>query len=471
MKKTLLSALAAAALYADTTELEALKNQLSQMEEAIRSMQQKIETLEKASAPAAAPSEGEARSHPLHTADTHGDDALEFGLVIDASYVSRSKKDEIVEHLELPGIAHGLFAPHNHNGAGHPPFNAQNGFNFNYAEMALRSTLSEHLDAQALFHFSENGVGIEEAFFAAHALPYGIDLKGGKFLSDFGYLNGQHHHEWSFSDMPLVYEAFLGNHGINEIGVQLQWTAPTETYLMAGIEALQGKNESMFGHSAVTNPQYDETDPTTGEPFLASSAAQPSLYVGYVKTGFELGSTSLLAGASWAHGNTRIDHFSDEEPYAISGKSDLFGLDLTLEHRFENASHLSWQSEWLYRDMEGVYFENDGTATTPSPIRKKQAGYYTQLLYTPFEAWSIGGRYDHIYRNDVIQNGTDMELPSDMDQYSAMIEFAPSENARYRLQYTHSNAFFNEAMERQNLDSLIMSVTLELGSHGEHHHE
>jgi hypothetical protein len=51
--------------------------------------------------------------------------------------------------------------------------------------------------------------------------------------------------------MPLVYESFLGMHGINEKGVQFQWTAPTSTYLMLGLEVLQGENEQMFGNEAI----------------------------------------------------------------------------------------------------------------------------------------------------------------------------------------------------------------------------
>lgn len=119
---------------------------------------------------------------------------------------------------------------------------------------------------------------IEEAYVTSRNLPYNFRARGGKFLSDFGRLNNQHHHIWNLSDMPLVYEAFLGNHGINEIGAQLQWVTPLPHYLMIGVEALQGKNEGMFGQAAINNP-IDGKE----EEILAGSAAQPSLLVGYEK--------------------------------------------------------------------------------------------------------------------------------------------------------------------------------------------
>ena len=462
MKKLLLSSLAAAALCANDTELQSLKAQMAQMEAMMKAMQAKIDTLENAkAAPVAAQTESQPASILPETARTVASN-LDLSLILDASYVVRSKKDEVAQHLELPGIAHGLIGSHSHDGHEHATYNAGNGFNLNYAEMAVHSTVDPYLDADAVFHFSEEGVEIEEAYVTSRNLPYSLRARGGKFLSDFGRLNNQHHHAWSFSDMPLVYEAFLGNHGINEIGAQLQWIAPTENYLMFGVEALQGKNEAMFGNGAIANP-YD------AEENLAASATQPSLLVGYVKTSADIGNTTILAGASIANGKSRLDHFDDETPHAFAGESDLYGLDLTVKHYFNSYSSLTWQSEWLQRDMEGIQFkDDDGDLTTDDMLtpamHKKQAGYYTQLVYAPDANWKIGARYDNIYKNDI--NGVDST--GDLDQYSAMVEYNTSEFARYRLQYTHSNALFNEDGMRQNLDSLIFSVNVALGTHAAH---
>jgi hypothetical protein len=470
MKKTLLSTIAAVALAAnDTTELESLKAQMAQMQQLMQTMQQKINTLETAKKPAATAvetSNDTTAGSSFMAATEKAASLLDLSLILDASYVSRSKKDEALQHLELPGVAHGLIGSHSHGEHSHATYNASNGFNLNYAEMAIHSTVDPYLDADAVFHFSENGVEIEEAYFTTTTLPAGLRLRGGKFLSEFGRLNNQHHHYWSFSDMPLVYEAFLGNHGINEIGAQLQWTAPTDTFLMFGFEALQGKNEAMFGQAAIANP-YDE------EELLSGSAPQPSLLVAYAKTSFDIGNTSLLAGASYANGKSRLNHFEDEEPHAFAGESDLFGIDFTLKHYFDSYSSLTWQSEWLYRDMEGTQFaDQDGDLTTEdmatASMHKKQAGYYTQLVYAPNQSWKVGARYDNVYQNDVIANGADQNKPKNMEQISAMVEYNSSEFARYRLQYTHSDALFNEEEQRQNLDSVIFSVNLAIGRHGAH---
>lgn len=476
MKKLLLSTMAAASLIANDTELNNLKNQMEQMSQLMKTMQNKINTLETVKPAQIAQPTQVAKS--TDSADTFmqkspnlirdfmpasgivNNSNLGLSLIVDASMVSRSKKDEELAHMGLPGIVHSLIGEGGHEGHNHATYDAQNGFNLNYAELGFTGTVDPNLDASVFLHFYDGGVEVEEAYFTSRELPYNLRLRGGKFLSDFGRQNNQHHHAWQFSDMPLVYEAFLGNHGIQEIGAQLQWIAPTPNYLMFGIEALQGKNEYMYGHKAIVN----------GEDTLAKSANQPSLLVGYVKTAADIGDTTILAGASIANGKTRTnDHIDETDGHAVAAESTIYGLDLTVKHFFDSYSSLTWQSEWLYRDMKGTEFVNNGSSIDTESLRKQQAGYYTQLVYAPDQSWRMGLKYDNIYQNDVYADGEDQNKPRNMDQYTAIVEYHSSEFARYRLQYSHSNALFNEAGDqRQNLDSLIFSVNIALGRHNAH---
>ncbi|MEN8147782.1 MAG: hypothetical protein ABFR02_09210, partial [Campylobacterota bacterium] len=138
----------------------------------------------------------------------------DISLITDFSYVYRNMDNSELGHLEIPGVAHGILGSHAHDEHSHATYNANNGFNFNYAELILSSNVDPYFSMDAVFHFSEHGVEIEEAYFTTSALPAGLRLRGGKLLSEFGRLNSQHHHYWDFGDMPLVYEAFLGSHGI-----------------------------------------------------------------------------------------------------------------------------------------------------------------------------------------------------------------------------------------------------------------
>ncbi len=473
MKKIVLSAFAATTIYANDTEIEALKAQMEQMSKMMQSMQAKIDRLEKEKSQTVASKSTENEEEKSATTQSVSQKSiasatslLNPSLIVDMAYVSRNIPDEKIGHMELPGVAHGLYGSHSHGEHSHAVYNAEEGFNLNYAELAFGGTIDPMFDAAAVFHIADGSIEIEEGYMTTREMPYNLRIKGGKFLSDFGRINSQHQHAWSFSMMPLVYNAFLGDHGIDEIGAQLQWVAPVSTYLMFGAEALQGKNESMFGNKALASP-YD------AEVFLSESADQPSLYVGYAKTSFDIGDTSILAGASIAHGESRIDHFGDEDPHAFSGEGDVYGVDLTLKHTFDSYSSLTWQSEWLYRDLDGVQFaDRDGDLTTEDMIapniRKKQAGFYSELVYALDQTWRAGIRYDDIYKNDVEVKNTLKDLPQDFDQITAMIEYHTSEFMRFRLEYLHSNALYNEEEEQETLDALMFSVNFALGAHGAH---
>ncbi|MDD2789724.1 MAG: hypothetical protein PHU40_03545 [Sulfurimonas sp.] len=390
----------------------------------------------------------------------------DISLVMDASYVSRSVSDDAIAHLEVPGVVHGLLGSHAHGEHAHSTYNAENGFNLNYAELVLSSSVDPFFTMDGIFHFSPNGVAIEELYFTSTALGNGLRAKGGKFNSNFGYLNEQHHHAWDFADMPLVYEAFLGMHGINETGLQIQWTAPTSTYLMFGAEVLQGDNEQMFGNSTIDLTAIN----AAADPAQAEYEKAPSMFVGYIKTSFDIEDTTILAGLSYAQGSSRIDHTEDDEnKHAFSGDSKLYGADLVIKHSFDSYSSLKWQSEYLYRDMDGVQYANNVSDVFVSPdMAKKQAGLYSQLIYAYDRSWRTGIRYDAFIQNDVEKDGVTVAQPSGLEKYSVMAEYSTSEFARFRLQYDHNNAMFDEAGQRQSIDSVILQANISIGAHGAH---
>jgi len=387
----------------------------------------------------------------------------DISLIMDASLVNRDVEDAELGHLEVPGVAHGIMGSHEHGEASHATYDAENGFNLNYAELVLSSSVDPFFTMDGVFHFSPEGVEIEELYFTSTALGYGARLKGGKFNSNFGYINEQHHHSWDFNDMPLVHESFLGMHGINETGIQVQWTAPTETYLMLGLEVLQGENEQMFGNGEIHLSELNEAN----EDIEAEDA--PSMFIVYAKTSFDIGDTTLLGGLSYAQGSSRLDHTEDEEgPHAFSGDSKLYGADLVVKHYFDSYSSLKWQSEFLYREMDGTQYgiKPDGTSAAKD-ILKEQAGLYTQLIYAPNKTWKMGVRYDTIFQNDVELAGVDLAKPNDLNKYSAMLEYHTSEFARFRLQYNKNDALYEED-EAVSVQTIMLSVNISIGAHGAH---
>jgi hypothetical protein len=59
-------------------------------------------------------------------------------------------------------------------------------------------------------------------------------------------------------------------------------------------------------------------------------------------------------------------------------------------------------------------------------------------------------------------------MPDDFNKYSAMVEYHTSEFARFRLQYNHNEAMYDEAGIRQNIDTIMLQANIAIGAHAAH---
>jgi hypothetical protein len=458
--------------------LEELKRQLEEQRRQIRELEKKIEALEKQKPEATKEVKKEQESAPadrslqlrgkyddrlkaLQITPATNRSLLNLSLIVDTSFVARNKNDQEFKHLEIPGLYH----RHEGNGHGHGTLNEKRGFNLNYAELYLYAPVNPYFDLYATIPFSEDGSEVEEAYAVTRGLPFGFQFKVGKFRSSFGRLNAQHHHVWDFANQPLVYKVFLGDDRLKEKGVQLNWLAPTPFYLLFGVEVLQGENEQNFGTEGfrlVDNINAPTTSITIGD------TKKPNLYLGFVKTSFDVGNLSVLTGLSFATGHSRINHLEGDDPHAFAGKTKLYGFDLTAKYMIDSYRYISLQGEYLYRDQKGTRYgyNNAGNLVTPS-IKKKQGGFYTQLVFKFDERWRAGVQYNLINKNDVKRNGVKRNLPDDLPAYYAMLEYSPTEFSRIRFQVGQNRAFFHDG-SRKTVNEFILQFNFAIGAHGAH---
>lgn len=404
-------------------------------------------------------------------------DLLNISLILDASYnnISFDNEDETA-HLEIPGLVHG--SGHDHEGHSHTSLAGDEGANFNYAELSIGASVDNYFDMLAVFHMTENDFEVEEAFVTTLGLPYSLRAKIGKFKSDFGYLNNKHHHNYNFADMPLIYQSLLGDHGLTETGMQLQYVVPAPHYVMIGVEALTGDNEQSFGTegfapSDVHHDHEEEGDEDNHDEAAAGveDTDYPSLWVGYIKTSLDIAGGTMLAGASIAKGDSRINHLEDENPHAFAGDTTFYGADLVYKYYFAADRAITWQSEYLYRELEGTQYVPATDAEVWAKqvdMLKEQGGYYTELIYQHDKNWRAGARYSAISQNDVTVNGKHKPISDDMYIASAMLEYNPSEFSRIRLQYNHNSALYNDEGEKNNKDEIILQFNYAIGAHGAH---
>lgn len=409
----------------------------------------------------------------------------DISLIVDASYTHQSwDEDGHTDELELPGFVHG--GGHDHDGHSHTSLAGDDGFNFNYAELHIGASVDNYFDLSAIFHITEDDIEVEEAFVVTRSLPYHLQLKLGKFKSDFGYLNNKHQHNYNFYEMPLVYSAILGDHGLTEEGFQFQYVVPSEQYIMIGIEALKGENERSYGNEGFTlgeddhdhdeeeHEDHDEHEEEghddEGHMTSIDDTDFPSLWIAYVKTSFDIGGGTVLAGVSMAKGDSRMNHLEDDNPHAYEGDNTLYGADLTYKYYFAADNAITWQSEYIYRKMDGTQYAENAVSGEWQGVsmKKEQAGYYSELIYQNDKNWRTGIRYSALNQNDITVNGNVKDKPEDMYVTSAMLEYNPSEFSRIRLQYNHNSSLYDEDGEKNNKNEIILQFNYAIGAHGAH---
>jgi len=363
----------------------------------------------------------------------------DIALIVDGSYTHRSVSDEDMGDYALVGSELSAYNE----------FNENSGFNLNYAELSLHSDVDQLFTLDGVFHFNTEGVEIEEAYFTTTALPWYFQLKGGKFKSSFGRLNKQHQHVWDFADAPLVYNGFLTAEGLNHVGLQLQWLAPTPWYMMIGGELMQSGEEGSFVNESFTDTSTKQT---------VSASNEPALYIAYLKNSFDISDATILFGFSAAHGTTKTADESNNTVHGINGNTTIYGADLLVKNYFNSYSYISWQSEILYRDAD-----IDNTLTKNADDYQ-QSGAYSQLVYAYNQNWRAGFRFDTMF-----QDTTAVDSHKMRNRYTVMADYSPSEFSRIRAQYAHNSAFTNTTTGQQkDIDTFILEINLAIGAHGAH---
>ncbi|HIQ25567.1 MAG TPA: hypothetical protein EYH43_06255 [Persephonella sp.] len=374
-----------------------------------------------------------------------------ISLIADFSYVNRDIKDETYENLEIPAFLHQLI--HKHGEHEHAPMNAKRGFNLNYAELSLESAVDPYINLTGIFHITEQTLEIEELYFTTRSLPYNLQVKGGKFLSSIGRINSQHQHYWDFADIPLIYRVLFGDEGLSEKGAQLTWITPFPFYLLVGTELFQGENEYSFGYEAIKN----------NEEIIFDKAPVPSLHTAFVRTSYDIGNLTFLGGFSYLTGKTRFNHLEDQEnPHAFGGNTKIYGFDIFAKYFIDSYKYIAFQGEYFYRNLYGFVYKNINLSNLEKK-EKKQSGFYIQTIYRFSQRWRLGFRYDLLNKNEV--NGK--KLIENLDRYSFMVDFTPSEWTRIRFQYNYDRSKFMEN-ERKKINEFILEINLAIGAHGAH---
>jgi hypothetical protein len=360
-------------------------------------------------------------------------------LILNGSYTSysRNPKDYAIPGFALADEA-GL---------------AAEGLSIDETELTLSANIDDKFYGFATVAFEQDAgeteTEVEEIYFETLALPNGLKVKAGKFLSEIGYLNASHPHAWDFADAPLAYTAMLGS-TYGDTGVQLRWVAPVALYLEIGAELMRG-----------------DAFPAAG----GAAAGGNGAHTFAVHVGGDVGSSHRWrAGVSSlsAEAHDRESAF-DSATLGFTGDSDLTIVDFVWKwarNGNPRDRYLIAQAEFLHRSENGSLSLED----TLDPMQTgtydgDQDGWYVQGVYQFRPRWRVGLRLDRLSSSNAVQDITTplpLDATHDPSRLSAMVDFSNSEFSRLRLQWNR-----DESLPETD-DQIYLQYIMSLGAHGAH---
>lgn len=503
--------LSASAIQAqETTDVEALKNQLKQATESfqkaideqrrvIDELNRKIETLEKAKptraapapspiveskAPAGGASEGKSWSVTDPMRVKRGSAYLDIGLVGNVA-VGGSTANDIEGGTQL---------------GGHDP--NQRGFTLQGLEAAFSGAVDPYFRGNANLTFAidsggESFLEVEEAWLETMSLPGNLSLRAGQILTDFGRHNPTHLHTWNFVDAPLVNGRFFGADGLRNPGTRVSWLAPTPffTEFSLGVQNSHGETASSFrsaGHSHGGEEEeeglpfgFRHPDNDRGVKHLDDLLFSPRLAVSFDLSDSQV----LLGGLSAAFGpNSRGGEG------AGGTDTQVYGVDLTWKWKPANHSggfpFVVWQTEAMLQRYDAGAFdwdENGNAAADDGELIDVDSGvpvvlpgetltdygFYTQLLYGFRKGWVAGLRLDYVASDKADYERLNLTFDGESVgrdpmratrwRLSPNLTWYPTEFSKVRLQYN-----FDDRDGIGTDHSVWLQFEFVLGAHAAH---
>ncbi len=329
----------------------------------------------------------------------------------------------------------------------------EKGFELGHTELSISDYIDDLFFGQATGvvhdHEGETEFELEEAFVETLALPGGFQLRGGRFLSQVGYLNGQHPHADDFAERPLLYRAFLGGHYFDD-GVRANWVLPTPIYWRIGAEAFSGGQ--LAGDSDVDRDVGVLTVSSKLGGDIGDSHSW-QLGVSYLRN-------RLIDSGGHDH-NDGHDHDHDHD----HGHGHAHGARFMGENLYLADVVWKWapggnnRQQQLRLSAEYAYVTDLNDYATDDDVHQ---AWYASAAYRFHPQWEVGLRYGEL---DVSEPHGDHFHDGSLRESNLMLAWKHSHFSTLRLQYTHQHdrGGFADAG-----DAVTLQYVMSLGDHDAH---
>lgn len=316
-------------------------------------------------------------------------------------------------------------------------------------ELAIQAYLNPY--ARADIFLAKRGVGtepieIEEAYATfLRGLPGNMNIRIGKYLAEYGKLNPLHPHAWPFLTKPLSLERFLGEEGINDLGLSVSFLVPTGDvlYTRFNIDVLAGNTVAVIdplSGNLSGGPGYADT--LGRKPLFANVARLMTFFPVSENSDIEIG-LSGLTGIHDPYNNLRF-YYSN--------------LDFKFKWKPSSYTSLVVQGEALLNTRNVATGTNlRGNLITQSLT---SSGFYVYGDYQFQKIFTIGTRYD--WSQSPYSKNDKAEAIAIFFGY-----YPVEETTAFRLQYQHTRANVPGA-DVLAVNSIALQFMFSMGPHKAH---
>ncbi|WP_255482961.1 hypothetical protein [Marinobacterium marinum] len=331
------------------------------------------------------------------------------------------------------------------------------GWGLSHTELGVRQQFGNvatgKFTAVAEANEEETDFSIEEAYLQSLSLPAGLTLRGGRFLSDLGYLNGQHPHADSFSERPLLYRAFLGGHYYDD-GLGLSMVMPTDLYWRISAEAFDGGELGEF-----------EGNPTVGTWALSTSLGGDLSESQSWQAGVSYLRNRMLESGAEAHG-----HHHDHHDHGADGHhGHSHGAEYAGEHLYMADLVWKWAPRGNNRNQQLTLSAEYARVTDLNEYAGSDdyhEGWYGSAVYRFAPRWSAGVRHGRV---DLKLGHGDHFHDGALKETTAMLAWNPTHTQTLRLQYTHQDVVEDWHDTFAGADNAVtLQYIISFGAHDAH---
>ena len=324
-------------------------------------------------------------------------------------------------------------------------------------ELALQAAVDPYFRGDIFIGFNDvEGVGVEQAFLTTSSIPWGLELKIGRFLMPVGKQNTTHRHDLHTVEYPYIIKRFLGEEGLKGTGLALSKIfAPFGFYQELQITAVE-----RFGEM----PEDRFTDEPINKSFggLAFSAR--------LRNYWDLSQSANLEIAGFGITGEREEIFDQPQvdgKNAIPVRRTVSGVDFTFRWRpLERGLYRSFllQAEFMNEHLakESRLLPACRECVPPPPpvavsfAARSNGGAYVFARYQLTRRGFLGARFDRLQ---------DPEFGGEFTQAaSAYLQFFPSEFSKLMAAFER----FMPPAGNERINRILLQATFAIGPHKPH---